>query len=96
MTIIEQANALIQFSLNASPNDRLTKVEEMAPADEEGLLPKGQIKRLNKLLMTVLTVRDAIAVELQQEAWNAVQLPLFSGTVIAGSTEDSVEEDPPF
>lgn len=94
MTIIEQANALVQFSLSADPNARITKVQEMAGADEDGNIPKGQIKRLNKLLMTVLTARDAIAVELQQELWNAVQLPLFSASGSDPSYQADDETEP--
>ncbi len=78
MQLIEQSDALIRFALTATPGDRLSEIEGLAIPNDDGEHSKPAIKRLNKLLMTILKARDEIAVELQQESWRELQqdLPL--------------------
>ena len=76
-TDIDAANALIGYALHASDQERLDKVAQMAPTDDEGDTEKTAVLRLNKLLIRVKSLRDEVAVYLQQEPWRAVQLPLF-------------------
>ena len=76
-TDIIAANALIGYALTASDQERLDKVAAMAPIDAAGDTEKTAVLRLNKLLIRVKSLRDELAVSLQQEPWRAVQLPLF-------------------